>query len=158
MRSLRNTFWYPLVSLLLIAVLVPVQAAGCCKLATVLGFSTSIASKSVPAAAKDADPGMAADHSCCPKPAKAAVPDNSEAGSAAPCDKGDKGDKACCIKGAKASAPALVSTEGLSLSFSAPVLAWLTEEILPVAAALPARLPPEDSGPPLYLSHLSLLL
>ena len=97
----------PCVSLLLLAVLVPVQAAGCCKWSALLGWaSPADNSDNSVVAAKDLTGGMAADHACCRKQ----KPENEDPTPATgDCASGEKG---CCLRDAGLTGPALASVPG----------------------------------------------
>lgn len=144
MNSLRKAPWFPLMSLLLLAVLLPVQAAGCCKLGMLLGSA-----EPVPAGpAKE----MAADHSCCPKPApeSAPVPE----APARDCE----GSQGCCLEGVAGVDPALASTPAPILPVFNVAFLAVPHETVAAAPARPALALPADSGPPLYLALQRLLI
>lgn len=144
MLAFRKAKWFPWLSAWLLAAWIPVQAAGCCKLAFVLGFQAISESEIVP---------MAGNSGCCKKSSAAEA--GSESAPFQPCEKTGKG---CCIKGAPASVDGLASTPvsqessgGLSLL---PAVGE-TVALPPSAPASPHRI---ASGPPLYLAHQRLLI
>lgn len=154
MISLRKSKWYPWLSLLLLAMWIPVQAAGCCKLASVLGFDLASAPETpVQSTAIVADGAMAADHSCCKKPVAASETPAADQGQA-PCATGDKG---CCLKDVEQAEPGLASSPVTTAFLVSLVLRPLQGETVPVASQLPASVP-EDNGPPVYLATLRLLI
>lgn len=142
----------PCLSLLLLAVLVPVQAAGCCKWSALLGWPGSPARSAV--AAQDISGGMAADHACCRKQAPDRE-DPSPAPAASDCGSGGKG---CCLQGERPSHPALASIPAAFADGLALLLLLPAGECPRAVSPLPVRTRPKDSGPPPYLAHLRLLI
>jgi hypothetical protein len=149
MNGFRQSSWFPWLSALVLALWVPMLAAGCCKLSAVLG------ALSLPEAEA---PPMAADHACCKK-----TPAEPEASSAMPCHpshpsaSGPDG-KGCCIKDAGASHPGLASTPVESALPASASLLPASGETLPVTARLPSSALPADDGPPLWLAQRRLLI
>lgn len=146
MNAIRKASWFPLLSLLLLAALVPVQAAGCCKLGMLLSAESPAESPAKAVSAND---------SCCPKSADDASP----ASGAPDASPGDcAGGKGCCLEGVAAVDAALISTPASSLPVFAVAFVAMPHETVTVVTARPALALPADSGPPLYLAHLRLLI
>jgi hypothetical protein len=158
MCALRRTCWMRAVSLLLLALFVPVQAAGCCKLGAFLWNPEAGSAASptpIPAG------GMAPDHSCCPKSqGHPPVPESGPSASAdagAPCEPGGTG---CCLESTGPSEPGLAASPAQAPKLIAVV------RILPPIGRLDSRagqgrtsvVPPLAESPPLYLIHRSLLI
>lgn len=140
----------PFLSLLLLAALLPVQAAGCCKWSSLLEWVSPSEKSAV--AAQDLAGGMAADHACCKKPApEAEVP----APIADDCGSGENG---CCLRDARLTGPALASVPAAFAGGPALLLLLPSGESPRVAPLLPSRTRPEVAGPPPYLAHLRLLI
>lgn len=143
----------PYLSLLLLAVLVPVQAAGCCKWSALLSWAVPAPSQ---VAAQDLSGGMAPDHACCRKsaPAKEAPPPESH-----DCGSGSQGGaQGCCLKDPRLAGPALAS-EPASFSAGPALVSMVSAGESPrVAPLLPSSTRPVDTGPPPYLAHLRLLI
>lgn len=150
MGSFRKSL--PYVSLLLLALLVPVQAAGCCKWSALLGWSLPAEKRAV--TAEDIPGGMSPDHACCRKQAQEG---DSPASVPAPADC-STGEKGCCLEDAGATGPALASVPAASAAGPALPILLPAGESPRVAPLLPSRTSPETSGPPPYLSHLRLLI
>lgn len=142
----------PCVSLLLLAVLVPVQAAGCCKWSALLAWEGP-AEKRV-AAAQDVSGGMAAGHACC---RKQAPPGETSPSAPASADSAP-GDPGCCLEGVRAGDPALASVPAASADGAVPSLLLPSGESPRVTPLLPSRSTPRVTGPPPYLAHLRLLI
>lgn len=183
--TMRKRGWHPLVSLLLMAMLVPVQAAGCCRLSAVLGFlletgirsteaplpsATSAAGAENPASGGAASDGNGASilgaqssHACCPRKAPAsAQPSDSwnadEARAGGPSCAGDQdGSPGCCLEGYTHADPGFVSADpGPAFRFADRLRNTL--DPVPAAPSLPALALPADSGPPVYLAFRRLLI
>lgn len=140
MRTLRKASWFPWLSLLMLAALLPVQAAGCCKLGMLLSSAPEAPAMERPA-----------DHSCCPRSAAEAP---APAAPARDCE----GGQGCCLEGVDRAEPALVSIALGTPPVFTLVFAALPRESAAVVPAHPALPLPEDSGPPLYLAHRRLLI
>lgn len=156
MRALRRTALFRTLSLMLLALFVPVQVAGCCKLGA---FFWNPEAGTAASAASEMAWGMAPDHSCCPKPQGTSPGDGpqAEAGKAEPCEPGGTG---CCLESTGPSEPALAASP-----VPAPKLFALIR-ILPLPAQSDSRVErgwptaasSRTDGPPLYLVHRSLLI
>lgn len=186
MNSLRKASWFPWLSVLLLSVWIPIQAAGCCKLAALVGLDLSdwfgkaapeaIANAAPETREKREGPAMAPDHSCCPRTAATVEASaNSPAvdpfqasqmeGKAAPgFPNGNQarpcegGDQACCLKDAGPVEPGLASTPASSAAPMAMAAALLHAKVPPAVDPLRFAHPPEDPGPPIYLVQLRLLI
>lgn len=148
MGSFRKTL--PFLSLLLLAVLVPAQAAGCCKWSALLSWA--LPAEKPAAAVQDISGGMAPDHACCKKQApdgENPTPVSDDCGS---------GENGCCLRDARLMGPALASVPAAFAGGPALLLLLPSGESPRVAPLLPSRTRPETAGPPPYLAHLRLLI
>lgn len=133
----RSGFRGPAVWLLALLFLAG-QSFACCYAPARLGRSLVSLFAPAPAA-----------HACCAKPASAEPPAKSPA--QAPCS------RTCCIKDASARAPQLASVPA-----GLPVFAGIPLAFLPIVTLalprVPQALPAPDTGPPVYLKTLRLLV
>lgn len=143
MRMRRNPFLLKALALLLLAVLAPAQAAGCCKIAYLLSADA---------------PAMAADHACCPKgaptPREEAPASAPEGNAGDPCAPGTTG---CCLQADPAAEATLVSEPSSSVP-ALPAHRPLPGVVPAAAPVRPAAAVPAASGPPPYLHYLRLLI
>jgi hypothetical protein len=158
MTRYRGNTWFSLMSVLLLAVFVQAQAAGCCK----LGFrfqrpvDAAVASSAEAASLPQSNP---MDHACCPK--KAAADEAQADGAPLPfaAHSVQSGEHACCLAGAELNVASLASVHSESpLVAALPVFARVAGLVLPqrdIAYPSSALL---DSGPPESHSNLPLLI
>lgn len=173
----RKQPWFTALSVLLLAVYVQAQVAGCCKLGSWFQSAASaIVSVSTGAESPASDPtanpkvtaatpaksGMTADHSCCPKQTDAAeqtapwAPDAAATTASHDCATSDNG---CCLQGSDLNASGLVSIPGGPVFNSALPPAIRVLGLFPTADAISrcdfARM---DSGPPEARANRPLLI
>lgn len=133
MRNLRHRGFLGPAVWLLVALFLAGQSFACCYATAKLGHSLVSLFSPAPS-----------EHACCAKPA-AAAPEKPSCGGA------------CCIKDASVRAPQLASVPADLPDFAvlpALLIPTVTPPLLPVALAVP----PEDTGPPVYLKTLRLLV
>jgi hypothetical protein len=147
MTSLRRKAWIPVAALLLVASFVQANAFLCCSW---MIFQAPDAEPALPTAVS-----MAADHACCPKSAEDDRQAHLPQSPSGPCEASDNG---CCLKPAGSDHPGVVSASGHESN--QPLLVVSTRiPVGDVPRTIPARsVPIRDSGPPLYLESLRLLI